>query len=110
MDTLGWLPESYQEEIVKGEEPIEQGEAPPPCRFICKAPPHVVECEFFVVAHLDNPFWEADHKDAKDMEEEHKEEDGTRVKGEDEARMIGCTQQVDVLCRKKSKAGCNIGS
>ena len=59
--------------------------------LFAKPPPHVVECEFFVVAHLDNPFWEADHKDAKDMEEEHKEEDGTRVKGEDEARMIGCT-------------------
>jgi hypothetical protein len=53
--------------------------------------PHVINCEHVVAVHLDNPSQEAYVEDAEDMEEEHKEEDGMRVEGADEARMIGYT-------------------
>ena len=64
--------------------------------------PHVINPEPLVAVHLENMSREANDEDAEDMEEDDKEEDKMRVEGEEEAGMIGHTQQSYAFCQKKA--------
>ena len=48
--------------------------------------------------HLDYLIKDEDKEEAKDMEKDNKEEDGTRVEGEEEAGVTGHTQQSEARC------------
>lgn len=54
--------------------------------------PHVVDLEPLVVVHPNNLSRQVDEEEVEDMEKDDEEEDNTKVKGEDEARVIHHTQ------------------
>ena len=63
-------------ELLRGDH---QGGKKTPCKIFPKAP--IINPKPLVAVHLDNLIKDEDKEEAKDMEKDNKEEDGTRVEG-----------------------------